>query len=99
MTNRSSGGGQQPPTEPVRSLDEMLDADVRNAIDQAEAIEDDTLASKIIAYLKHFGEQFATALLVSAVIFGLGLWWNNSIEAETMPKEETPEINIGVDPN
>lgn len=93
-----SKGGSGPPNEPERTLDEMLDNDVRDAIDQVEEVEEEAEDIWIVKFLKNFGEQLAIAAMIAAIFFAVGLWWNSGIEAKA-GESTTPEVTIGVDPN
>lgn len=91
-----NGGGHQPPAEPEISLDDLLDADVRDACDQVEAVELGEYSNK--APKSTFWENFLMGCFFVALSFGIAVWWESEAElgAETL---STPEVNIGVDPN
>jgi len=91
-------GGHRPPHEPTTTLDEMLENDVRDAINLVEEVDADAEDSWIVKFLKNFGEQLAIAVIVAGIFFAVGVWWNSEMEAEA-GEEITPEVNIGVDPN
>ena len=87
-------GGQQPPHEFGRSLDEKLDVDVCDAIDKVEAVE--------LGELPKPGNEWVvnivTGLIVGAIFFGLTIWWDGTTEVSAGPMTP-PEVTIGVDPN
>jgi len=93
-----SNGGQQPPREPGKTLNELLDSDVRKAIDQVEAVDLGEAPDPNKERRKNLGDNLLIGLVVSAFFFGFGVWWDSSTKVGAEPLD-TPEVNIGVDPN
>lgn len=86
-------GGQQPPHEPEKTLDEMLDNDVRDAIDQVEAVD----LGEAPKPENSWRVGIITGMIVGAFFFGLTIWWEGPAVADDV--STPPEVNIGVDPN
>jgi len=87
-----TNGGHQPP--PERTLDDMLDDDVRDAIDQVEAVD----LGEAPKPDNGWKVGIISGLIVGAFFFGLSIWWDSTAAIAAGPMK-TPEVNIGVDPN
>jgi hypothetical protein len=87
-------GGPQPPTEPGRKIDDLLNADVRDACNQIEAID----LGEAPTPDNGWRVGIITGMIVGAFFFGLTIWWENNSEVNAEPVS-APEVNIGVDPN
>ena len=92
--NQTTNGGQPPPTEQERSLDDMLDDDLCKAIDRVEAFDQGTEADR----WKNLGDYLLLGMIIGAFFFGAGIWLDSNKEAVAHPATP-PETTIGVDPN
>jgi hypothetical protein len=89
-----NSGGPQPPAEPERTLDDLLNTEVRKACEQVEAVD----IGETPPPDNGWRVGIITGLIVGAFFFGLTIWWENNSELNAEPVN-APEVNIGVDPN
>lgn len=96
--SHSITGGQQPPVETEKTVDDLLNSDVRHACNQIEAVELGAIADPNEERWRGRFDNFVMGLFFLALSFLLAIWWDN----KTTPVAEPfngPEVRIGVDPN
>lgn len=96
--NQTANGGARPPSEPERSLNEMLDGDLCEAINQVEAFDLGPSTDPRTDRRRSLGDNLLIGLIVGAFFFGMGVWLDSNKEAVAHPAN-APEVTIGVDPN